>query len=133
MSSKTDQLMQKNGAVLIVDDEPAITDVVSQMLQKLGYGTLETNTGNDAIAIYAGNNDLVDWVVLDLHLGDMDGKMVYEELKSINPAFHVLFMTGGNQDDIPGLKLKGNGGFLQKPFDLKTLISAFGEISETQR
>jgi len=56
--------------------------------------------------------------------------MVYDQLKSINPDVHVLFITGGNQDAVSGIKPKEGEPFLQKPFSLTALSSVIGDISQ---
>lgn len=129
MVSKTAHTDAKRGTVLIVDDERAVVEVLSQMLNRLKYDTIETHTGKDAIAVFTEKNSVVDWVLLDVGLGDMNGLMVYETFKSINPAVQVLFMSGFGEDCVPGMGPQNGKRFLQKPFSFKSITTALCKMS----
>jgi PAS domain S-box-containing protein len=123
------QIVQGNETVLLVDDEEQILDVGKMMLSKLGYHILKAQSGHEAIQILKSNRHKIDLVILDMIMPDMSGSETFDRLKEIIPEQKVLLASGysidGKATDI--LK-RGCDGFIQKPFDLKTLSNKVREI-----
>ena len=84
--------------VLIVDDETLVLDVVSRMLNHLGYQTLRAESGKDAIEIFSKNCDQLGLVILDMVLLDMEGIEVFEKLKKIDREIKVILSSGLSPD-----------------------------------
>jgi len=118
----TGDIMQGSEMILLVDDEEVIVNVGEQMLDRLGYKVIIAKGGKEAIELYIKNQEKIDMVILDMIMPDVDGKMVYEKLKEINPGIKVLLSSGysitGQAQEILD---KGCSGFIQKPFNLKDL------------
>ena len=111
------------GKVLVVDDEPAIGDVVSRYLQRAGYETTVARTGRDAL----GRAEAVrpDVVVLDLMLPDIDGLEVMRRLRRDNwrrGAIILLTARGEESDRVVGLRL-GADDYVVKPFSPAELVA----------
>ena len=107
--------------ILLVEDNPHIRKINTQVLTQRGYDLLQTDT-------VAGCRELMRWnpvdlVVLDIMLPDGSGLELCREIKS---RFHipVLFLTalGENKEIVEGLRAGGDD-YLTKPYDLEVLVA----------
>src|SRR5215212_4366767 len=92
--------------VLIVDDEPTITDVVCRYLARAGYDARAAGDGPEAIAAVAARRP--DLIVLDIMLPGIDGLEVMQLLRADGGrAIGIILLTakGEEQDRISGLRL----------------------------
>ena len=121
--------LQNKGLILLVDDEDIILDVGTQMLEKIGYSAIKAKNGKEAIALFRKHKARVSLVILDLQMPEMDGECAYELLKEIEPGIKVLISSGCSLRDEANQNLKyGCSGFIQKPFNLKTLSQKVEEL-----
>ncbi len=113
--------MDPRGSILVVDDEPTITDVVSRYLQRAGYATQVAADGPNALRI-AGERP-PDLVVLDVMLPGMDGLEVMRQLRE-REGVSVILLTakGEHADRIIGLRL-GADDYVAKPFSPAELVA----------
>jgi len=109
------------GSVLVVDDEPVITDVVSRYLERAGYATRSAADGLEALAVAGDQHP--DLVVLDLMLPGLDGIEVMHELQRIRPTRVILLTAKGEASDrIAGLQ-RGADDYVVKPFSPAELVA----------
>jgi len=114
------------GSVLVVDDEPTITEVVSRYLERAGYETRVA--GDGPLALELAGAERPDLVVLDLMLPGMDGLEVLRRLRQ--PAaggdrgISVILLTakGEPTDRVIGLRL-GADDYVVKPFSPAELVA----------
>jgi two-component system response regulator ResD len=109
--------------VLVVDDEPAIGDIVSRYLKRAGYDTAVAATGKDALG--QAEDSHPDVVVLDLMLPDIDGLEVMRRLRKEShkrAAIILLTARGEESDRITGLRL-GADDYVVKPFSPGELVA----------
>jgi signal transduction histidine kinase/CheY-like chemotaxis protein len=110
------------GVILVVDDDEAFCNSTRRLLEGFGYTAKAVTTGVEAIRLFEDIGDGVELVLLDISMPDMNGAAVFEELRRIRPRARVLIVSG--LTDISGareLLTRGAAGFLQKPYDGKTL------------
>ena len=107
--------------VLVVDDEPYITDVLASALAFEGFATEEAATGAEALA-KARRGDF-DCIVLDVMLPDSDGFAVCRALRDEAIATPVLFLTArdAGADKLEGLALGDD--YVTKPFSSDELVA----------
>ena len=109
------------GRILVVDDEPYITDVVTAALGFEGFECDEASTGPEALSrVRAGAYDLI---VLDVMLPGIEGFEVCRRLREEGDRTPVLFLSArdGTQDKVTGL-LDGDD-YVTKPFSIDELVA----------
>src|SRR5688572_18616192 len=78
--------------ILLIDDDTDMCRLLSHFLQRKGFETDTAHSGAKGLAKFKENN--FDVVLCDFRLGDMDGRKVLQELKSMNPQVVVIIITG---------------------------------------
>lgn len=114
---------QTRAKVLVVEDEPAIADVVARYLRRAGYETEIAATGRAALG--CAEEARPDVVVLDLMLPDIDGLEVMRRLRREElrrRAIILLTARGEESDRIVGLRL-GADDYVVKPFSPAELVA----------
>ena len=125
--------METKPKILLVDDEEIIIYAGEQMLRKLGYKVIAVGSGKEALELYEANRDRIDMVVLDMVMPKMGGGDTYEKLKEIDPAVKVLLSSGYSIDGQASKILsRGCDGFIQKPFDIKSLSFEIRKILDNK-
>lgn len=110
------------GVILLVDDDEIVLEVGGKMLRHIGYEVLKARDGEEAIAVFAKHQDMVDVIILDMRLPGMNGATVFEQLRKINSNTRVLLASGYFDNHLSGVILDQNcNDFIQKPFDFKQL------------
>lgn len=109
------------GRILVVDDEPFITDVLCAALQFEGFVTEEAATGRQALAKARVGG--YDFIVLDVMLPDVDGLEVCRRLRAEQVSTPVLFLTArdATADKVAGLALGDD--YVTKPFSIDELVA----------
>ena len=107
--------------ILVVDDEPSITEFVEYALTREGYEADVVNSGEDAFEL-AGKNKY-DMFILDIMLPGMDGYELCRRLRTTTAA-PVLFLSARDTelDKVVGLEIGGDD-YLTKPFGVRELIA----------
>ncbi len=107
--------------ILVVDDEPSITEFVEYALTREGYEADVVNSGEDAFEL-AGKNKY-DMFILDIMLPGMDGYELCRRLRS-KTTVPVLFLSARDTelDKVVGLEIGGDD-YLTKPFGVRELIA----------
>ncbi|HVE27213.1 MAG TPA: response regulator transcription factor [Sporichthya sp.] len=108
--------------VLVVDDEPSLTDLLSMALRYEGW---EIRTAGDgAGALKAAREFRPDAVVLDVMLPDVDGLELLRRLRADTPDIPILFLTARDavEDRIAGLTAGGDD-YVTKPFSLEEVVA----------
>jgi CheY-like chemotaxis protein len=115
--------------VLLVEDEDIVAEVGRKMLERLGYRVLVARSGAEALALYAQHRAEIDLVILDMIMPGMGGGVVFDRLRSINPATPVLLSSGYSLDgQALDILKRGCRGFIQKPFNIEQLKQKISEI-----
>jgi two-component system response regulator ResD len=107
--------------VLVVEDDPTVSDVVTRYLVHEGYDVHTSGDGRDAVTrAHARTPDLV---VLDLMLPGLDGLEVCRRIRERSPVPVIILTARGAEDDrVAGLEL-GADDYVVKPFSPRELVS----------
>lgn len=118
--------------ILLVDDEPAVSDMASKMLIKLGYKVTVRTSSIEALELFKSRSADFDLVISDMTMPNITGDRLAEEMVKIKPEIPIIICTGYSEKinsrecDMPGVKL-----FAYKPLTFRDLAvavrHAFGE------
>jgi DNA-binding response OmpR family regulator/HPt (histidine-containing phosphotransfer) domain-containing protein len=108
--------------ILIVDDDHVQVDVVSFLLRREGLEPVAAYDGASAARLFAEQPP--DLVILDIHLGDVDGRELLRQFRKQLPKLLILMLTALNaeEDRVRGLQL-GADDYLAKPFGHRELVA----------
>jgi len=107
--------------ILVVDDEPAVTDLLAYNLRKVGYELLVAADGREALRM--ARESTPDLVLLDLMIPEVDGLDVCRELrKTSNVPIIMITARGEEIDRVVGLEL-GADDYVSKPFGVRELLA----------
>ncbi len=110
------------GAVMVVDDEASIREMISDVLQPMGYRVYTFSGGAEAVEFFREHHKEIGLVILDLIMPRMDGRQTFQKLKEIDPEIHALISTGyGTSEMAKRVIADGVRDFLAKPYRLDEL------------
>ena len=106
--------------ILIIDDEPMMTELLDQHLKDCGYGVMTANSAADALTLLPKNPDLI---ILDINMPDMDGLTFCKKIRE-HISCPILFLTARvtEQAKVLGFGIGGDD-YITKPFGLKELTA----------
>jgi len=118
--------------ILVVDDEPSITDLVALALRYERFDVEVAHSGHEALS--AVHSFAPDLVVLDIMLPDLDGFEVARRMAAEAPLTPVLFLTArdATDDKVRGLTLGGDD-YMTKPFSLEELVARIRAVLRRTR
>ncbi len=119
--------------VLVVDDEPGIRSITSELLSRNGYRVLIASDGTEAMALVAQHRGKIDLVLTDVMMPFMDGVALVRSLRKLAPHTRVLAFSGLSNDASLGPKVEelrrmGLPPVLSKPIATAELLSAVHEL-----
>ncbi len=122
--------------ILIMDDEDLILDVVSSMLEYLGYEVEVSQNGQDALEKYRvalGTDNRIGAVIMDLTIpGGRGGKEVIQDLLALDPQVRAIVSSGYSNDPIMNNCTEyGFKGAIKKPFKMEDLRDVLQETLKT--
>ena len=108
--------------VLLVEDDPAIRAIISEVCRRGGYQVVEAATGRSALESVRGQEP--DLVLLDWVLPDLSGIEVCRELRRQGALCPIVMLTGRTSkvDVVVGLEV-GADDYITKPFDARELTA----------
>jgi DNA-binding response OmpR family regulator len=113
----------KPAKVLVIDDEPEITDIIETFLEAAGYEVKSENSST--IGIERARTFLPDLILLDIMMPFMDGYEICEELKKSQKTKNIpiVFLTGKDARSDEGKSYQVGGVlYVKKPFSCERLL-----------
>ncbi|MDY7219528.1 response regulator transcription factor [Denitrificimonas sp. JX-1] len=122
-------------ALLIVDDEPDITDELSEFFLLHGFDCFSTNNSQEAIALFH-QHPSIGIILTDLHMPVLNGIELIAQLKKEQPldrSFEaILFTARSEKDDIIRALRTGFTDFYPKPLDFNNVLTAVKQLHKKQ-
>ena len=123
----------RGDTVLVVDDEASLRMLIVEVMQGLGYATLEAGDGADALRILE-SNQRIDLLLTDVGLpGGMNGRQVADAARTLRAGLKVLFITGYAENAVlshghlaPGMHV------MTKPFEMDALANRVKALIEAR-
>jgi PAS domain S-box-containing protein len=120
--------------VLLVEDEPAILDMTTTLLEYLGYRVLPTSKPDEAIQIAHQHLGKIHLLMTDVVMPEMNGQNLARHLLALDPNLKCLFMSGYTDDVIAHHGFLNEGvHFIQKPFSKDELATQLREALDARR
>jgi two-component system, cell cycle sensor histidine kinase and response regulator CckA len=108
--------------ILLVEDEPALLDLATMMLQRQGYTVVAASSPGEALRLAREHPGEIHLLITDVIMPEMNGRDLAKNLLSLYPGVKRLFMSGYTSDVIAHQGVLEEGvHFLQKPFASKDL------------
>jgi two-component system OmpR family response regulator len=114
--------MPESPLVLVVDDEPNITELLAMAFRYEGFRVERADSGRAALAAVEAHGPGL--VVLDVMMPDLDGFEVARRLRQLGRRVPIIFLTARDTtaDKVEGLRLGGDD-YVTKPFSLEELVA----------
>ena len=110
---------------MVVDDEPDITLTIEVELEEEGLFDVDTFTDPE-LALCSFQPDTYHLIILDIMMPKMDGFVLYEQLKKIDPGIKVCFLTASEMyhEEMRGMEhlALNKDLFIQKPISTDNLV-----------
>ncbi|MBT8399436.1 MAG: response regulator transcription factor [Rhodothermia bacterium] len=108
--------------ILLVEDDPELSSLVSTRLRDSGYEVRTAETGVEALEAVADRTP--DLVLLDIMIPEVDGLDVCRRLRADHPLLYIIMLTAKAQeiDRVVGLEV-GADDYVTKPFSLEELVA----------
>ncbi|MGM3386837.1 response regulator [Stutzerimonas stutzeri] len=131
VSSVTDEREQTprgtGETILVVEDEPVVRALVLEVLDDLGYRTLEAGDATEALPIIE-SVQRIDLLVTDVGLPGMNGRQLAEFARLQRPDLKILFATGYAESATSADFLDRDMALISKPFAIDAFATKVGEM-----
>jgi len=119
----------KSGTILVVDDEPGVRKLASNILEHQGYTVALASDGYEALALTLAHGGRLAAVLLDLTMPGLDGPSTLRELRQMKVDVPVLIMSGYSEVDVRG-RFPDDPllAFIPKPFTTDQLTQRLREL-----
>lgn len=119
-------MARANIRILIVEDEPNISEVVRLYLQREGYEVDTAANGGQALALFAQNAPQL--VVLDLMLPDIPGEQVCEHIRASSRVPIIMLTAKTTEEAVLGGLAAGADDYITKPFSPRQLVARVNAV-----
>jgi DNA-binding response OmpR family regulator len=113
--------------ILAIDDDPAMTELLTLLLKARGYIIMTANTGEDGIAII--RKDSPDVIILDLMMPGMDGWQVCNQIRTFSSVPILVFSALDTPGMVASALDAGADDYLVKPVPSGVLIAHLTKLT----
>ena len=122
----------RGGTILLVDDDPVVREVGTQMVDGLGFRCLTAANGQEGLEVFRKHKAEIDCIILDLTMPEMGGEEVFKELRRLHGDVCVVLSSGYNEEDVTQRFIgQGLAGFVQKPYTSAKLRITLNRVLAT--
>ncbi len=118
-----------NESILVIDDEPAITNMLKLYLKSIGYSVTTSNDSIEALEAFRSNPDKYDLVITDMTMPQMTGDKLAQTIKTIRPETPVILCTGFSENvNVHNAAQLNIDTFLMKPVEMAKMIKTVRKV-----
>lgn len=119
--------------ILLAEDVKEIRELIKTFLTKFGYNVITACDGEEAVALFNKNKEIIDLLVFDVVMPKKSGKDAYKEILKIKQHVNVIFMSGYSPDTLSdrGI-LSDDVTFLPKPVMPHAILRKIREILDSK-
>jgi two-component system, cell cycle sensor histidine kinase and response regulator CckA len=133
-AAENDAVVHGSGTILVVEDEPAVRQLVRRVVKARGYVVLDAPDGVQALALMSKHEGPIDLLITDVVMPNMGGRELAERIRERDPRVKVIFMSGYTDDEVIRQGVShAEQAFLQKPFSATGLAEKVREVLEANR
>jgi DNA-binding response OmpR family regulator len=111
------QSADSTSAVLLVEDDESLADLLKHLLTRMKIRVLHAATGAAAVSLFAEHHAAVALAFVDCHLPDAEGGELCQRLRAISPGVPLLLTSGRDQRALESVFVAGGPcSFLAKPY-----------------
>jgi two-component system cell cycle sensor histidine kinase/response regulator CckA len=114
--------------ILLVEDEPAIRQLLAVALERAGYRVLEARHGREALSIFEQEGDIINLLLTDIRMPYVGGQELIARLRAQRPSLKVLTISGYSQN----APADPNVMFIAKPFPREVLLKAVRDVLDNE-
>lgn len=119
--------------ILVVDDDPMILEVCSEILQSAGYHVAACGASWEALEVFRAGPDNFDLIITDKTMPGMSGTELTRKILKIRPDIRIILITGIISKDESELKKMGIRAVIKKPFNVRQLQSVTRKILDDEK
>lgn len=126
---EAEEVLHGQETVLVAEDDERVRRLVREVLEHYGYNVLSAVSGDDALELAERQSGTIDLLLTDVVMPKMSGRRVADQLRALQPAMKVLYMSGYTDESIVhhGV-LDPDTPFLQKPFTPQALARKVRDV-----
>jgi CheY-like chemotaxis protein len=117
-----------SATVLVAEDDVALRQLVSRVLERNGYQVIEADSAEQALELASGRANSIDLLLSDVVMGPIGGPELAATLQCANPALRVLLTSGSANAAVTKGLAAGSAAFLAKPFKPSELIDQVHDL-----
>ncbi|MCP4360614.1 MAG: response regulator [Chloroflexi bacterium] len=120
--------------ILVVEDEPAVRQIVTELLEQQGYSVITAVNGEDALRLVEKNEiaNEVDLLLTDIVMPRLTGTALADKVKTRFPQMKIVFMSGYADESLANVGTMESGiTFIQKPFTMDVLVRKIRQVLDS--
>ena len=112
--------------VLVVDDEPVIRSMMTEVLQQEGHSVFTADSGAQALSLFRSHSREIDLLISDIVMPETDGPALASKMQAERPGLPVLLISGCYDTK----QLNSSFEFLPKPFSISDLLKRVRSLAQ---
>jgi len=114
--------------VLLVDDDPDVRALLSEVLRIGGFAILEAPDGTTALRIAETTLQSIEILVTDINMPGINGLELARRVQALRPGTGVVYMSGAPADVVAAWSLATGTVFLRKPFGADVFLDCVRDV-----